>query len=91
MLNAYKRKYPSRKRIPPLQASDRLTLSYSYMSTEPLKYLECLATARKTSGDVLALRFRAARMTLVPPRSGQPQDFSGLKMREFQITQTRQD
>lgn len=91
MLKAYGKKFPFRKRLPPLQTGDRLTLSYSYMPTEPLKYLECLATARKISGDELALKFRTARMTLVPPRSGQSPDFIGLQVRDLQITQSRLD
>jgi arylsulfatase A-like enzyme len=81
------RNYHFRKGIPPLQPGDHLTVRYSFTPTEPLQYLDCLATARRLSGGEIGLNFKTARLTLVPPGPGDAQHAPGLRIRELQLTQ----
>jgi hypothetical protein len=83
--------YHFRKGIPPLQPGDQLTIRYSFTPTEPLQYLESLATAQKLSGDEVSLDFKTARMTLVPPGGAGKKYKPGLEIRELHITQPARD
>jgi hypothetical protein len=85
MLKSGGKNYHFRKGIPPLQPGDHLAIRYSFTPTEPLQYLDCLATARKLSDGEIGLHFKTARLTLVPPRAGSAEHAPGLKVRELQI------
>jgi hypothetical protein len=85
MLKSGGKNYHFRKGIPPLQPGDQLIIRYSFTPTEPLQYLESLATARKLSSGEVSLHFKTARLTLVPPPAGSAKHAPGLKVRELQI------
>jgi hypothetical protein len=87
MLKSGGKNYHFRKGIPPLHPGDHLTMRYSFTPTEPLQYLDCLATARRLSGGEISLNFKTARLALVPPGPGDAQQAPGLRIRELQLTQ----
>ena len=87
LLKAGHKKYLFRRRIPPLEAGDRLTLRYSYTPSEPLQYLEALATVSIRSGGPIALNFKTARMTLVPQPTGSD-PATGLELRQFRVVRS---
>lgn len=91
MLKSGGKDYHFRKGIPPLQPGDHLTIRYSFTPTEPLQYLESLATARRLSAGEISLNFKTARMTLVPPGATDKQYKPGLEIRELHITQRPRD
>ncbi len=69
------------------EVGDRLTLRYSYTPSEPLQYLESLATASIRSDDPVALNFKTARMTLVPQPTGSVPAI-GLELRQFTVVRS---
>ena len=87
LLKAGGKQYLFRRRIPPLEAGDRLTLRYSYTTSEPLQYLESLAIASARSRDPIALNFKTARMTFVPQPSGSDPTI-GLVLRQFRVARS---
>jgi hypothetical protein len=91
ILKSGAKNYHFHKGIPPLQPGNHLTMRYSFTPTEPLQYLESLATARRLSDGEISLNFKTARLALVPPGATGKQYKPGLEIRELRLTQRPRD